>query len=176
MKYGNINLGQIEAIINKLGGTEGVHKLLSDEMELVPKTHAVNTNLDPFRPDGWEVIEHRKMGQLVWNPEKVKPYLSENQKDGKMIKGHELRKELESQPVLNVCVLDYLLANPHLIPDEWKRKRTYFWGTVYRDTYGYLCVRCLYWHGGRWRWRCSRLVNNWNFSGPSALLASSSRD
>lgn len=32
MKYGELNLGQIEAIVNKLGGMEGVHRFLRGEM------------------------------------------------------------------------------------------------------------------------------------------------
>ena len=32
MKYGELNLGQIEAIVNKLGGMDGVHRFLSGEM------------------------------------------------------------------------------------------------------------------------------------------------
>ena len=31
MKYGELNLGQVEAIVNKLGGMEGVQRFLSDE-------------------------------------------------------------------------------------------------------------------------------------------------
>jgi len=32
MKYGDLNLGQIEAVVNKLGGMEGVKKFLRDEL------------------------------------------------------------------------------------------------------------------------------------------------
>lgn len=32
MKYGELNLGQIEALVNKLGGMDGVHRFLSDEL------------------------------------------------------------------------------------------------------------------------------------------------
>jgi len=32
MKYGELNLGQIEAVVNKLGGMEGVKRFLSGEM------------------------------------------------------------------------------------------------------------------------------------------------
>lgn len=34
MKYGELNLGQVEAIVNKLGGMEGVQRILSSEKEL----------------------------------------------------------------------------------------------------------------------------------------------
>jgi len=34
MKYGELTLGQIEAIVNKLGGMEGAHRFLSGELEV----------------------------------------------------------------------------------------------------------------------------------------------
>jgi len=30
MKYGELNLGQVEAVVNKLGGMDGVRRLLRD--------------------------------------------------------------------------------------------------------------------------------------------------
>lgn len=35
MKYGNLTLGQIEAIVNKLGGMDGVNRLLADEFVMM---------------------------------------------------------------------------------------------------------------------------------------------
>jgi hypothetical protein len=37
MKYGELNLGQIEAVVNKLGGMDGVNRLLADELTISPK-------------------------------------------------------------------------------------------------------------------------------------------
>jgi hypothetical protein len=37
MKYNNLNLGQIEAIVNKLGGMDGVAKFLRDELAVTEK-------------------------------------------------------------------------------------------------------------------------------------------
>lgn len=37
MKYGELNLGQIEAIVNKLGGMDGVHRFLAGSIEIVVK-------------------------------------------------------------------------------------------------------------------------------------------
>lgn len=34
MKYGELNLGQIEAVVNKLGGMDGVHRLLANELTI----------------------------------------------------------------------------------------------------------------------------------------------
>jgi hypothetical protein len=38
MKYGELNLGQVEAIVNKLGGIEGAMRLLRGELKVVCKT------------------------------------------------------------------------------------------------------------------------------------------
>ncbi|MST04401.1 MAG: hypothetical protein EXS49_02440, partial [Candidatus Pacebacteria bacterium] len=37
MKYGNVSLGQVEAVFNKLGGEDGVMRFLRDELEVVEK-------------------------------------------------------------------------------------------------------------------------------------------
>lgn len=39
MKYGELTLGQVEAVVNKLGGTEGVKRLLSGEMVIKEIEH-----------------------------------------------------------------------------------------------------------------------------------------
>jgi hypothetical protein len=36
MKYGELNLGQVEAIVNKLGGLDGVRRFLADELVVKP--------------------------------------------------------------------------------------------------------------------------------------------
>lgn len=102
-------------------------------------------------------------------------HLSPNQKDGKVIEGNKLRAELETDkvPVLNACVLDYLLLHPELIPEEWKTVGAiYFWGTVYRRPGGSLYVRCLCWGGSAWYWDGYWLGNDWNGQRPAATLAS----
>lgn len=35
MKYGKFNLGQIEAVVNKLGGTDGARRFLAGELVVV---------------------------------------------------------------------------------------------------------------------------------------------
>ncbi|MBU1032772.1 hypothetical protein KJ937_02475, partial [Patescibacteria group bacterium] len=49
MKYGELNLGQIEALVNKLGGMEGVRKFLRDEL--------VVRELDPKELKPWQNIK-----------------------------------------------------------------------------------------------------------------------
>lgn len=140
--------------------------------DVVVVNHVIDCDADPFVPDGWKVIEHKKGGHLKWDPAKISLYLPEKQRDGKVIEGNKLRKELEKMPVINANVLDYLLANPHLIPEEWKGKYVFFWGTIYRFSDGDLCVRYLYWLGDGWYWIFLWLGFGWHSHDPAALLAS----
>lgn len=147
--------------------------VVRDQAEVKVVKHLIDCDADPFLPNDWKKVEeHRKAGQLEWDPTKVKLYLSECQQNGKFINGHDLRKELTGRPVLNACVLDYLLAHPELIPDEWKGKVVFFWGTIYCVSVGNLCVRYLYWSGDGWHGRYNWLDGDWIGSNPAALLAS----
>jgi hypothetical protein len=131
-----------------------VRDVLLGFAEIRPLEHIINCDADPYVPEDWAVEEHQKGGTWKWNPAELKLYLSPKQQCDKWIKGEELRQELEGQRVSNANILDYLLKYPHLIPEEWKNKYIYFWGTIYRGPRGGLCVRCLYWGGGA---GCERL-------------------
>ena len=146
-----LTAGQLNALVKNLMRQMGV----SDPAEAVRRVNAgecvisqskciIDADADPFIPEGWKVIEHKKCGQLTWGLDRIELYLSEKQK-GDYVEGEKLRKELANKPVLNANVLDYLLKNPHLIPEGWKGKAVFFWGTIYRHSYGSLCVRYLYW-------------------------------
>lgn len=140
--------------------------------------HIIDCDADPFIPDGWSVEEHKKSGQLEFNPEKFEFYLSKNQQKGKSTEGNKLYKELKSKLVLNANVLDYLIKNPQLIPEDWKKdedgntRYIFFWGTIYRHSDGDLYVRCLGWRGGRWSWGGRWLDRGWCSDDPALLLAS----
>jgi len=136
--------------------------------QIVEIEHVIYCDVDPFVPEGWKVERHKKGGFFKWDASKIKLYLSKNQKGDKYVQGHKLREELENQPVLNANVLDYLLAHPELIPEKWKGKYVFFWGTVYRFSDGCRCVRCLCWDGDRWHWGYFWLVNNFNCNRPAA--------
>ena len=140
--------------------------------------HIIDCDADPFLPNGCKVEEHQKGGQWKWDPKQVKFFLSDGQKGGKTIEGNKLRKELAKKSVFNANVLDYLLAHPHLIPEEWKKdeqgntRYIFFWGTIYRFRDGNLYVRCLFWFDGRWLWSGLWLGRDWNDLDPAALRAS----
>lgn len=147
--------------------------------EVTQVTHVIDCDAAPLIPyDGWKVEEHKQGGQFTWDPSKLTIYLSDNQRGDQCIEGNKLRKELADRPVLNANVLDYLIRHPHLVPDEWKideqanTRYIYFWGTIYGDSDGRLCVRSLYFGSGRWSWGGYSLGYDWHAWHPAILLAS----
>lgn len=95
--------------------------------------HVIDCDVTPSIPyEGYYIESHRKMGKWKWNPHHVELLsLPEQgrQDDGVYVSGEDLCKQIIVRPALNACVLDYLLAHPHLIPDEWNA--VLFWGTIY---------------------------------------------
>ena len=119
----------------------------------------IDYNADPFIPEGWKVEEHLcREDQPQWNPADISLYIADSQREVESFKGYDLRMKLAMMPVLNANILDYLLANQVMIPEDWKHDhegyfyRIYFWGTIYRNTSGDLCVRYLHWRDGKWNW------------------------
>jgi len=147
-----------------------VLKVIKGQAEIKMLEHLIDCDSVPFPSDGWSVEEHKKGGTFKFNPEKVSLYLSKKQKKGS-IEGNDLRKELANRQTLNANVLDYLLAHPELIPEEWKGKNIFFWGTIYRDSDGSLYVRCLSWRGSKWGWDCYWLDCGFNSDCPAALAS-----
>lgn len=138
-------------------------------------SHTIDCDVDPFAPGGLRVVEHQKGGTFIWDKEAQKGalYLSKRQAGTKHAEGYELLKELtdKSIPVLNANVLEYLLANPHLIPEEWKGKYVFFWGTVYHVGQNVPCVCCLYWDDNGWDWDRRCLTTIFGDNNPAAVRA-----
>ena len=156
---------------------ELVLKVLKGTHEIKAIEHAIDCGSDPFIPNGWKIEEHQKGNFIKFDASKVNFYFSRKQKNGS-IEGNKLREELKEKKVLNANVLDYLLKNPQLIPEEWKKDENgntryiFFWGTIYRDSIGNLCVRYLCWRGGEWFWGNNWLSHDFRSDNPSAVLAS----
>lgn len=158
-------------MLNKIGGEEGMNAILSGRATIAYSEHVIDLDADPRIPyDGWKVEEHKKGGQFKWDASKVQLFLHSKQQGGS-IEGNKLRKEFANQPVYNANLLDYLLDNPHLIPEEWKGKAICFWGTIYRDSDDDLCVRFLVWDGGLWRQDSCWLGISFDADHPSAVAA-----
>ncbi len=125
--------------------------VLSGQAQIITVKHVIDCDSVPYTPSCWGLEEHVNGGQLEWNPDKVELYRDERQRKVKGLAGKDLRKSLSSKQVMNANVLDYLLANPELIPNEWKKFTVYFWGTIYLGGEGPLfSIRGLCWDNGKW--------------------------
>ncbi len=163
---------ELNALAEKPEILRGIIDVLHGRSEIKPIELIVDLDATPFTPDGWTVESHKSGGQWKYDATKVSLYLSEGQKDGKCLTGTKLRQELESlfPPVMNANMLEFYLAHTSLIPEDWKGKVIFFWGTIYRNADGNLYVRFLYWSGGRWCWYCDWLENDWSSAYPATLL------
>ena len=151
--YREADINELRLDITRLRQIKGV---LLGQSEIVAVSHAVDLDADPFVQERFEVEEHIRGGQFVWDPAKVVVGLISREQTGRpsRVEGSQLRQEikLKSLPVFNANLLDWLLQNPRLIPEEWKDKHVHFWGTIYRSTHGSSrpAVRCLMWLHNRW--------------------------
>ncbi len=146
--------------------------VLKGQARIVKIKHLIDLDADPFVPDNsWHVEEHIKGGKFKFDPKKVVLCLYEEQQNGGVINGNKLRKKLKGKSVFNANLLDFLWAHPNLIPEEWKGKVVYFWGTIYRPSDDRLYVRGLIWYNDEWRWRCLWLDKDFDDNSPAAVLA-----
>jgi len=159
-------LAHNEGMMRQIRNIHLGHAVISVSKDLI------DLDADPFVPEGWKVEEHQKGGQFKWDATKVKPYLSKKQQGGKKLDGNKLREELKGQSVYNANVLDYLLANPDFIPEEWKGTAVFFWGTIYRVSPDKLFVRCLVCDGGKWFPGDISLCSDWSSVYTAAVTAS----
>ncbi len=128
--------------------------------EIFDSQHIIDCHANPHIPEGWQVREEdqlpgRVCGQLIWDSSKVVMRMYSNRL------GEEFRGELANEPVLNANVLHYLFRNQHFIPENWKHAFNYFWGTIFLDSDGRLCVGCLNFWGGGWTWHYEYLDEYW---------------
>ena len=111
-----------------------------------------------------------------WDPSKVsfKLFGKQKKKEGSVC-GMELWKEMEKLPVFNANLLDYLIGNPYLIPEEWKVTSSgeiryiFFWGTTFLDEDSRICVACLYWNGYYWDKGYKFILTDWLSNEVSAV-------
>lgn len=175
----DVTFGQANALFKKLMAImkindplEVVRRIDSGDWTLVGPAQSTASEVDcdvaPFVPEGWTVVENRQCGKV--RPDDADLYVSEEQKNGP-VSGNELQKKLADLPVLNAVMLDWYLAHPERIPETWKGKLVFFWGTIYRDANGYLFVRVLDWNGDQWNWDGYCLGYDFSSSDPAAVAS-----
>ncbi len=107
---------------------------------------------DKLRNEGWVI--NANSDNSPKNLETV--FLYRDIREGR----RDFRNEVFTLSVLNSAVLDFLLAHPELIPEDWKEKEVSFWGTIYfeqNDDWRHPsreCVRTLFWNNtqSKWSW------------------------
>ena len=182
------NLAGIKAVLNGTAKIKPVGEDATRTITINETTIAVNLGATPKPPfkgaeveqdigEGWSIVERRTDGLYV-DGKKIVLHLSKRQRNGKRLKGYELREELTGKLVLNANILDALLHNRHLILEDWKKDENgntryiFFWGTIYRNSGGGLYVRYLYFSGGEWYSDYDWLDYAWHSIDPSAVRAS----
>lgn len=121
-------------------------------------------------PKGLGIISHYHTKQEKINKVKLCTYARQNH--GSWEEGNDIKKYV-SNPLCD-DVLDYFLDHPEEIPESWKGKLIFFWGTIYGQQkteplvvagtneegqpekyvrpfrYEEKFVRCLLFYGGKW--------------------------
>lgn len=144
---------------------------------ILPVEYVIDCDAPPFVPSGMTLEVHQKASLLKWDPAKIELWYTEEQKSGKAIDGEEVLARLSGKVALNANVLDYLLARPFLIPEEWKGKTVFFWGTLYLSSDGQdHSVRYLYFQKGVWYSGTTWVGGVRSDMCPAAVLASEAFD
>lgn len=120
---------------------------------------------------GWTIGEDNST--TSFDPNDLVLHVEPEQKKG-TITGTVLRERMKGKGV-SAAILDYLLKHTKLIPEEWKGKYVFFWGTIYRNSDGNLYVRYLYWNDSRWNWGYDWLARGFYGNCPAALSARSTQ-
>jgi hypothetical protein len=170
------------AKVREAGGTDDdIHRLVTPDGQKILTNMArlvvearkndllVDLDADPFCPNGWTVVGHKKGGKRKFDRNAIGLYLADGQKNGGSMVGNDLRIALADQPVENANQLDWYLDHPDQIPEEWKGRVIFFWGTIYQLPGGELYVRCLYWDGNKWHWSCEWLGSAFSSQHQSAV-------
>jgi len=124
--------------------------VIKKRAEIVRTEHLIDCSAPPFCPAGWTVKKHKPGSEKYeFDPAQISLYQSKKQKK-EAIDGKELHQELASWQFLNANVLDHLLSHQNLIPEKWKYKFIFFFGTIYLSNSGGPCVRCLRWNDHSW--------------------------
>lgn len=157
MKYGRYTLGQIEAVLNKLGGEEGVDRFLAGDREVVIKRHVINTKLTPYHDEEFfGLAEHRAIrprsgGLYEWDADLVDLWhpSAEALKKEPCISGHI--DMLRQFVLLNATVRDYLLKHPELVPSSWQAFTLCFFGTIFSGRGKVKYLPTIRWNGRCWK-------------------------
>jgi len=192
IKYGDVNLGQIEAVLNKIGGEAAIPRLLAGELVVVerepptPKPEVpldtiirVDRSVRPVYPDWMKKVMHPELegaGPSEYDLATVEQWLHDDQKKGVVV-GNRIYDHLKKTDTLKTCLglrdgEEIKKKGIEVFRKFFGGKAVFLWASVVRRRGGFLDVPCLIGDGGGvvvyWRW----LDVGWLGSSPAARFAS----
>ncbi len=185
-----MDLGQIEAVLNKIGGEAAIPRLLSGELVVVEREPKPEPVLDaiirvdravrPVYPDWMKKVMHPKLeatGPAEYDLATVQLWLHNGQKGGNWVKGQRIYDHLKSNNMLEGCLglqdgLAIQQKGIAVFRKFFAGKAVFLWRSVVRDRDGGLRVPCLLELDGGvvvyWHW----LDIDWYGLNPAARFAS----
>ncbi len=163
MKYGKLTMGQIEAIVNKLGGMDGVQRLLSGET-ILTTTVKSNFKFDKTKSN-WTIVEDVGFNPAIKSVKDLilTPFLKDGEES---IRGEELISRARRKLKANYGQIhaEYLLEHQKEIPEEFREyDLLVFPGTIWREDWnGSRFVPCLCWRDSQWYLHWRWLGLNWD--------------
>lgn len=126
------------------------------ERHLIDLDHEIYTRSD------WKVlpsdqIPSRARGVLEFDPARIRLHFDQRQLSGQHLFAREVYETLHDVCVLPPRMIEFYLANPHLIRKEWNGLEIPFWGVIFTDHLGYKFVRFMHQATQGWRWCIRRL-------------------
>ncbi len=164
MKYGELNLDQIEALVNKLGGMDGVALLLAEPEVALDPIIRVDRSIRPSYPDWMQKVMHPELesvGPAEYDISSIEQWLHDGQKDGKCIEGNKIYNHLKKTDTLKTCLglrdLEEIQKKGiAFFRKHFKGKEVFGWAGIGLERDGNLLVPSLYERGDevilRWRW------------------------
>jgi hypothetical protein len=193
IKYSELNLGQIEAAVNKLGGMDGLKRFLADELvvaerqpKFAPKADPpldtiirVDRSVRPVYPEWVKEVMHPELegtGPAEYDLAKVEQWLHDEQKKGVMV-GNRIYEHLKSNNMLASCLglrdlEEIQKKGVRCFPKPVKGNAVFGWKSVVLGHGGNLSVPCLVEVGGGvlldWYW----LTHDWSDERPAHRFTS----
>lgn len=182
----NLTMGQLNAIVKKLGGEENARRLLRGELIVVPRSfpsHGVQKGsilkIDRTKP--FDIAEFVSGNQGMKIVEQDEQSLSLTEIDLNAVQLVSMLLPGESEVQGRVCmerlkdvghvrldakIFQILWENQDLIPESWKEEvdgysnQIYFDGTILGNDDGIFVVFYLLYANGGWNWNTSWLQHN----------------
>jgi hypothetical protein len=164
--------------IAKVAKNSASSKMTKSPFTFEGKREVVNCQTLPYLQNDWEVLPDEKQlpnrfcGDFIFGEQTINLFLLEKQKT-MFLSGNVICQELVEKRVCTANLLDYLLQpeNQYRIPNGWKNKSVFFWGTIYYDIWhDSQFVRYLKFVNGKWEWRYGWLDCAWNEDCPAVVL------